>query len=273
MSSSRKCIALALYLSLFPLYLRGSVTNFTYESTAPVKGEIVTYTPVTDNNPPLAISSYKWEYRYNGQCITDWVVAQQGTTPTVTFYESRPGKWDVRLTVTYAPIMSFPPVFPPPTVITKQVSIAPATNVVITEGLNSSYSASTPITIKFRLMSGSKPCGPMLSGLAQELITDRVLLNPPLGNPNPVSDTDWNPSESVPGIFWLQGNEIWDVKNQNFDPAKWNQIPNNTSYYSCVQSLRFKYIDPCGIEQVISLGQFNLSRTKDANGNWYLSAQ
>lgn len=271
MKVTRVLYAFLTIVSMLPAILRASVTDFTWTPNNPVMGELVTYTPIVDDNPPFSMTSYKWEFRFLGICNTDWILAQEGMDPGVSIYETRPGTWQVRLTVTYATIFGNPPITPPPTIITKQVTIAPATGVMITEGLNAPAGVNASITLKFRLMSGNKPCGPMISGVPQELITDKWALNPPLGTPNPINDPDWTPDQPKPGVFWLQGNEIFDVKAQIFYPVIWNQIPINTTYYKMTQALRLKYVDPCGVEHIIPLGSFQFNRVKDANGDWYLT--
>lgn len=97
------------------------VTDFTWTPTAPVMGQLVTYTAV--NNGQHAISSHKWEYTFpscgHGIGVTDPSIGNSFSA-----YETRPGTWQIRLTVTYIgnPVNPIPP---PPTVITKNVVIAP----------------------------------------------------------------------------------------------------------------------------------------------------
>lgn len=98
-------------------------------------------------------------------------------------------------------------------------------------------------------------------------------MNPPLGVPKNVHDTEWTPNESVPGVFYLQGNVIFDVKRQDtLMPNTWAQIPPNATYFTMNQAMRLKYRDPCGVDQIIPLGSFAFRRVKDANGDWFVAS-
>lgn len=256
---------------------RAAVTDFTINPPNPVMGEIVLYSAVLNNQPPISVTSYKWEYNFAGPCGPNWYTGMS-TTSTWSVAEWLPGTWQVRLTVNYAPT-GFPQTQPPPTIIVKNVTIAPPTHLVISGGLNIRTGYTSPITMRFRVMSGARPCGPMLGGLIQELITDRTFLSPPFPSPWGADDTEWTPATHYdPTKFYREGNEIVDIKTQaDLAFELWAAIPTAqppappTDYYSIRQSFRLKYTDPCGAVQIIPLGSFTLSRVKVSGGSWEMS--
>ena len=107
----------------------------------------------------------------------------------------------------------------------------------------------------------------MMGILAQEKIINKSLLSPPLFPANPPDDADWTPNAPDP-VFQLQGNEINDVKSQNFAPETWAAIPNGSTFYTATQQLRLKYVDPCSDTKYISLGSVVLKRVKVDDNNW-----
>ncbi|MEK6259167.1 MAG: hypothetical protein AABP62_11175 [Planctomycetota bacterium] len=245
------------------------VTDITYTPTSPIMGQIVTYTAVNDGTKP--VTSYKWEYKYtSGTCPGTWELAP-GNTNTVAFYEARPGTWQVRLTATYGPGTGMPPTPPPtPAVITKDVTIAPATGFAIVGGLDVTTARTSSIVVKFRVKAGTNDCGQFLSMrcIAQEILTDYVTLNPPFSGTAP-DDVDWWPDTAQP-TFKLVGNEIHDTKAFSFSDADWNAIPAGATFLSSVQALRLKYVDPCGTTKYISLGSIRIYWEKVGANNWRL---
>lgn len=234
------------------------VTDFTYSPSAPLMGEVVTYTAVNNNTKPVV--SYKWEYKFtSGACAGTWVTSPSNVS-TVAFFESRPGTWDVRLTVTYGASGGYPP--PPPTVITKSVTIAPATKFSITSGLNTPTLNGQPIDFYFRVEGATRPCGTNLMGMfAQEKITNIWHLSPPwatLTEP----DSDWIPANPPSNVFELVGNQIKDHKVTWVPPTKWNVIPAPSPFWKETQHIRLRYVDPCGDTKYIPLGSVVLERVK-----------
>lgn len=161
---------------------------------------------------------------------------------------------------------------PPPAVITKNVTIAPATTFSITSGLNTA----TPlmggsVVIKFKVKAGTTDGGQYLMGiLAQEKITNKASLSPPFFPAFPPDDVDWTPNAPDPA-FQLVGNVIEDTKAMNgfmiTDPD-WVATPNGATFYTATQYLRLKYVDPCGTTKYISLGSVVLKRVKVDAQNW-----
>lgn len=243
------------------------VTDFTLSPPDPVMGETVLYRAVDDGLGP-SVASYTWQYKYtSGACSPGWITAGSHDS-SVMFSETRPGTWDVRLTVTYNP-----PPMPPhaDTVITKSVTIAPATSFTIVEGLDTPTSRFNSITVKFRVNAASRPCGPGVSQtLAQEKITNKHLLSPPFYPEYPPDDTDWTPSAPDPVFRFPPGsNTIWDVKsNGDVVNMEWANIPLGSTYYTITQHLRIKYTDPCSDLQTIDLGSVILRRVKSDDSNW-----
>lgn len=235
-------------------------------------GDAVWYEAVNDGT--TVVQSFKWEYQFtSGTCPGTWVLAPF-VSPTAAFYECRPGTWQVRLTANYMggysagpPPMMLPP--PPPAVITKNVTIAPATGFQIVSGLSTPTPRANSIVMKFRLRAGMKDCGPYLMGiLAQERITNCVGLSPPF--PATIADDpDWWP-DSPQSTFQIQGNEIHDTKSMDLSDADWNAIPSGTTIYSRDQNLRLKYVDPCGTTKYISLGTIRLHNEKVDANNWQI---
>jgi len=222
-------------------------------------GESVSYTAVDDwlYPPP---DTYKWEYKYtSGSCQQDWV---EGSTDSyVVFIESRPGTWDVRLTATYAQDSSGDPPHAP-SVITKSVTIAPATHFTTVEGLDTATTYTSSIVLKLRVDAASRPCGPYIEyNVAQEEITNIWLVSPPFPAEYP-PDIGWTPEGPIEK-FHLVGNQIWDSHGNTLTQAQWDTIPsNNFVYCTCTQRLRIRYVDPCSETKYIELGSHVLDRRK-----------
>lgn len=230
-------------------------------------GETVTYTAVDDWMGP-SVASYTWEYKYtSGSCQGNWIDSGFDWA-SVSFFESLPGTWDVRLTVTYEPWEGS---WHEPTVITKSVTVAPATKFTIIDGLGTNTPIGTNIVLKFRVEGASRPCGPDLGGVAQERLTNRWCLSPPYPLQNP-ADTDWSPPTPDPA-FQLQPstNEVWDTKVQN--TLLWDSLPAdpNHEYRRDVQSLRIKYIDPCNDTKYLDIGSRTVMRFKVDANNWKIT--
>jgi len=216
-----------------------NVTDFTISPSDPVMGEVVRYTAMDDQSRP--VQTWLWEYKYtSGSCQSNWI--NGGINSSVaSYYETRPGTWDVRLTVTYA--------YPPsaPTVIaTHSVTVAPATKFTTVAGLNTPTPWTSNIVLKFRVEADSRPCGPYLNignaNIAQEKITNIWQLSPPFQPEHP-PDVDWTPPQPVAN-FRLQANgntsEILDTQTMSMPPQFWALIPvNPNGYYTSIrQSLR-----------------------------------
>lgn len=267
MISHRMCVLL-FGLLVAPI-ARADVTGIVVFPSGPVMGETVIYAAINDGTKPVA--SYQWEYKFtSGSCPGTWVVAP-GNESIVSFYESRPGTWQVRLTATYAtePPMGMPP---PPAVVTENVTIAPATSVIIDEGLETPTNRNAPLLVKFRLKAGIRDCGPNLMGIvAQEKITNRTYLSPPF-IPATAEDSPWQP-ETPHANFKLEGNQIHDTKGVfNVDLAIWNACPAPSTIYSRTQHLRLKYVDPCGTTKYIPLGAVQLDTIKLNDDEWKLTS-
>ncbi len=233
-------------------------------------GETVYYTAVNDGQGP-PVATYTWEYKYtSGSCQGNWVNVGSNSC-LIAFIESRPGTWDVRLTVTYNP-PPYPPHAPSPYI--NPVTVAPATKFTIVGGLDTPTSRFNPITVKFRVEAASRPCGPGVSmTLAQEKIENRHLLSPPFYPEYPPDDTNWTPDTPDPAFRFPSGsNEIWDVKNNGSTVNMvWSQIQTGATYFSMRQMLRIKYTDPCSVVQTIDLGSVDLKRVKVDDSNWKVS--
>ena len=251
------------------------VTDSTWDPPVPVMGDAVTYTVVPQNNPnPWPVASYAWHWKYQSAVCPDlpWVGGQGGTE--FMSYEPRPGTWTVRLTVTYQspgqdPVtgMMLPP--PPPNEIPKQVTIAPATRVVIVAGAGErANGVNGKVIFRFRVDGASGACGPFLgmASLAQEKLTDRVFIVPPFQFPW-LPDTGWIPPSFTPE-FQLSGNEIIDHHTGSGTQQEWDSIPVGAEFLSATQLLRLKYTDPCGTVQVIPLGSISHSRVKINANEW-----
>jgi len=224
-------------------------------------GESVAYTAVNNGSPyPL---SYNWEYKYtSGSCQGNWV--NGGTSQTVYFIEHRPGTWSVRLTATY-----YPPT--QPTVITKSVTIAPATHFTIVEGTDTSTAFSSSIVLKFRVDAAGRPCGSYISGnLAQEQATEWWNLSPPYQDEYP-PDTDWSPEGPI-DAFHLAGNQIWDTHSNGLNSSGWATIPSSDNFLTVKQWLRIRYVDPCNETKYINLGSHVVTWTKVDADNWKITA-
>ncbi|MHB8973597.1 MAG: hypothetical protein ACYC4N_24445 [Pirellulaceae bacterium] len=230
----------------------------------PVMGEVVWYTAVNDGGGP-PVASYKWEYKFtSGSCQGNWIDSGQAGY-YAGFIESRPGTWDVRLTVTYNP----PPVPPrAPTVITKSVTIAPATKFTTIAGLDTPTPYTSSIVLKFRVEAASRPCGPYVcANLAQEKITNWWQRSPPF-YPDYLPDGDWVPGAADPAFQFQPGsNEIWDTHSHNYSSTLWASIPTGI-YITVTQSLRIKYVDPCSETRYIDLGSHVLKHVKVDANNW-----
>jgi len=241
------------------------VTDFTVDPSDPVMGESVSYTAVDDwlYPPP---DTYKWEYKYtSGSCQQDWI--DSGSTDSYgIFIESRPGTWDVRLTATYAQDSSGDPPHAP-SVITKSVTIAPATHFTTVAGTGTLTPYTSDIVLKFRVDAAARPCGPYIEyNVAQERITNIWLQSPPYPQQNP-PDGEWTPDGAIPR-FRLSGNEIWDTHGNGLDAGGWDSIyaPN---YFSIVtQHLRLKYVDPCNETKTIDLASHVLKWQTATSSNW-----
>lgn len=150
------------------------------------------------------------------------------------------------------------------------MTIAPADHVIITAGLNTPP-RNAPIIVRFKLKAGSKDCGGYITGLAQELITDKTARPVPPFPANLPDDTDWTPDQSAPE-FQLQGNTIADKKDHENFP--WIVIPfPDFWYYKATRHLRLKYTDPCGAEQFIDLGSYRLIRERVDEHNWQIKLE
>ncbi len=261
--------AAVLLVGLLTTPVAAVVTDFTWLPADPIMGETVAYTAVTDGQAPFP-ATYKWEYKFtSGSCQGTWIDSMQ-TSQTASFVEHRPGTWDIRLTVTYNP-----PPFPvhAPTVITKSVTIAPATRFTIIGGLNTATSRFDSITVKYRVDAAARQCGPYVCvNVAQEKIVNKWFLSPPLFPQFP-PDSDWVPDTPVPEFqFQLGSNEIWDVKvNGSTVNLVWSQIPIGSTYYLMTQNMRLKYTDPCGDTKYIDLGSVMLKRVKQDANNWIVT--
>jgi hypothetical protein len=242
------------------------VTDFTWSPADPVMGEMVTYTAQNDGRNP--VTSYKWEWKYtSGSRQLDWF--DSGCTgPTPTFWETRPGTWDMRLTVTYGG----PPGPPPaPTVITKSVTIAPATHFTTVAGLNTSTIYTIAIVLKFQVDAASRPCGGgiQMSCVAQERITNDWWLKPPADIEYP-PDTDWGP-DTPNERFALDREEILDRQTNGLYPSAWAQISSGIDFSVFTQELRLKYVDPCGDTKYIDLGSHIVFWFKVDPDNWEIN--
>jgi len=244
------------------------VTDFTVDPSDPVMGETVEYAAVDDGLYPPP-DTYKWEYKYtSGSCQQDWV--EGSTASYVVFIESRPGTWDVRLTATYAQDSSGDPPHAP-SVITKSVTIAPATHFTVLPGcLDTPTLYTSSILLKFRVEAASRPCGHYICYLlAQESLTDIWCRKPPFTDEYP-ADVDWTPNVAV-DAFHLEENEIWDTHSVLWAPGDWSVIGEGQSFATLTQALRLKYTDPCNEIQTIDLGSHHLTRVKVDANNWKIT--
>ena len=82
-----------------------AITDFTWSPISISWGDIATYTAVDDGTGGPTPMSYLWEYQYlnapgNSATPGSWSTAV-GTANSITFNESIPGSWNVRMTVSY----------------------------------------------------------------------------------------------------------------------------------------------------------------------------
>jgi hypothetical protein len=203
----------------------------------------------------------------SGSCQGNWAGGE--TDPAVIYMESRPGTWDVRLTVTYAQDSSGDPPHAP-TVITKSVTIAPATHFTTVGGMDTATAYTNNIVLKFRVDAASRPCGPYIEyNVAQEKITEQWRRVPPYDVEYP-ADIDWVPEEPVEA-FHLAGNETWDTHTNGITPSGWATILEGDPFLTCKQYLRIKYVDPCSETKYINLGSHVLTWKKVDANNWKIT--
>lgn len=267
-------IALFLVLAVTP-ELFADVTDFTW-TPAPINvGQNATYTAV--DNGTKTIASCKWEYQYvNGTiCTSGWFTGLSNST-TQSWFEATPGLYNVRMTVTYAPVGA-PPVAPPQTIITKPVTVVAADGFVVTKGYNTSVAngggmPNPPLLeVDFKITCAGNDAGTMIAGFPQELITNKTVIiggvSTGLGD-----DPDWTPATGAGGgmTFYKQGNLIIDMKSTNFTAADWNAVGVGDVFYTFTQSMRINWTDPCGNVEASNLGSINLARKKVSATEWQL---
>jgi hypothetical protein len=158
-----------------------------------------------------------------------------------------------------------------PTVITQSVTIAPATHFTTIAGLNTPANCTSSIVLKFRVEAATRPCGGgiQMGCVAQEKITNVWAASPPYAEEYP-PDGDWAPDTPI-DRFKLQFNEIWDTDSNGLTGPLWDQLATPMCFMNFNQSLRLKYVDPCGDTKTIRLGSHGLAWTKVDANNWQVS--
>ncbi len=193
----------------------------------------------TNNND--WISNYKWEakQKYADGCESPYIVVEQGETANSMISSSSvPSTHTIRLTVTYLnPIEGEPP--PPPTVHTKDITIAKADSVQKAGGFDVATNRETGVQIEYQVRSGSHNCGLSLSGTAQERLSNRVFL----GRQIP-GDSGWIPA-AYSETFHLDSGEILDTHwASSLSDAEWNSVQDGGVIESATQELRIIWTDP-----------------------------
>lgn len=261
--------------ALRPANAEAVVTDFNWSPGDFVLGESVNYFAVDNAQAPLVnqIAWCKWEYMYDsgpaplGGCQTPWIVGPStGTSQTWT--ETVPGPYHIRLTVHYLPGFG-PPI--PDVVITHDIHVPEADGFRIVPGTFGPADYAGGITVQFVVTSGGRDCGGMVTGLAQEILTDKTSmdLNTVTMTAHPADDSAWSPINAAEGVgkFYLQGNTIFDVKFQGWPQMYWNVFPTG-NIYKRTQSLRLRWTDPCGAVRISNLGSVVIYNEKLANGQW-----
>jgi hypothetical protein len=254
----------------------------------PIIGQSLTYAPVDDDLPPCpqTVTSYQWSYQYDNTignpfnpfpCKSAWYDSAASTSPTISFFESTPGPFRVRLTVKYAP-QGFPPTNPPDIVITKTINIPEADSVRISHGIDpatvANLGTSDNVEIDFTIRCCGQDAGALFAGYAQEFLRNKHVLWP-TDQPQ-LDDPDWSPTSGQDNTnFNRQGNVIVDMKGMSYlgtDLAWWSSIPVGTTFYSCTQDLRLMWSDPCGNTRYMVLGSVLIRRVKVGDMQWEIQS-
>lgn len=131
---------------------------------------------------------------------------------------SHVGRFNLRLTVEYAPpMMGQPP--QPDTVITRYVDVLPPDNDVVVQGFNTptplDNTGANRVPVKFEMRRGGTPIGTMVAGHVQEYIISWDIYNylTTLWDPVPYEPTWYPPPDQGSALFYKQGNLIIDRKS------------------------------------------------------------
>ncbi len=112
--------------------------------------------------------------------------------------------------------------------------------------------------------AATRPCGPWISAMAQERMTEIQFANPPFAGNYPTSD--WSPVEHPVTEFRIEGNQIFDVHHQEGFEALWPLL--QLFVMRSKQHLRLKFTDPCGQVQYVYLGTVTHVRLKANDNEW-----
>src|SRR5262249_54161750 len=144
------------------------------------------------------------------------------------------------LNVTYSdPGMGQP--IPKPTTHNKTITVAAADGFRVMSGQRQLFTINGLAAMEFQVRSGTKDCGTMLGGLAQEKRTGQTYGSPLVAIP----DKDWWPSSASPS-FSMTMAVIHDEKSETVDQAIWNTVNVGDTFYEGHEELRILYSNPCG---------------------------
>ena len=252
------------------------VSGFVVSPSDPVLGEVAYFQTFEDGAPNEA-ASYKWEYRYNlpeplspvPLCVAGWATGGS-TSGAWTLKLPFPGNVDVRMTATYQTIRGpdGKPFTKAPTVINKNVQVAPASGIDIIKGesvsCNNDPNGLTLLEVNFRIKAGGRNAGEYISAIAQEKVVDKILLGQVVDD-----DADYTPNQPD-SRFFLQGNLIIDNKRNKFSAASWNALNVGDTFYTATQKMRLKFSDSCGNVLYTDLPPFQMKRVKVSPTEWQL---
>jgi hypothetical protein len=159
----------------------GQVTDVTWNPTGPVIGEQVTFWTV-GQAPYGYFASTKWESRYAASQppeyggeheLLGWTLLSDFGAGSVQIYFYVPLNFQVKATVRYTSwtIPKGPDIND--TVIHKTISIPVPDNLETLSGLNAPSLLNQPISIQYRIRSGTKAIGLMSNGYVQYLYINR----------------------------------------------------------------------------------------------------
>jgi hypothetical protein len=234
------------------------VLDWYVDHTPILVGEVALCT-VADNtlNP---VKSYNWEVSCaNGGCGENYVGIPDSNYSSMPFvYHGPDDILNMRLTVVY----DDPPgggMAPPPTVITHSIHWLPPT----LDPVDLDHNSQTPVndnkTVYFRLKRGTDFVG-FMNMEAQERQT-KVSYDMEF-------NSGWQPVNPPHERFWLNGNEIVDVKRQVAD-AMFNGTADGAEVWSYDQENRLIGWDCCGQPKVIGPWRHRVRVMRDNAGVYH----
>lgn len=151
-----------------------------------------------------------------------------------------------------------------PTTHYRSWTVNPANGVRDFDGFEEDAPIGNSIEVVYWVKSGTQDCGPYITGLAQEKLTNRFLTGfgvlPPWNHFYPLA----------PGpTFRLYGGRIWDEHSAT--TTYWNVVPTPGLIESAIQELKIVWSDPTGQLYDQPLGNQQIIHRKVSQSQWQVT--